>query len=203
MALSNTIWFSIFLFNESYLCRKVLAWIFVWKRMIFLILFIKLINCDCILDNPTIENRSLQTVNESESVTLIRNIASNPLSNASWYIGTQLLKTESSVQTTTLTIENTKCTDTNNYTVVASNGVGNNVTRLVELIVNCKFEYKVFSLVWIWRSIKSIMKVLIFIIMIIYLIFEVFWWYLEIVCTIRQYYILNDFNTLPPELKAK
>eukprot|EP00105_Crassostrea_gigas_P023192 XP_011442941.1 PREDICTED: myelin-associated glycoprotein isoform X3 [Crassostrea gigas] len=88
--------------------------------------------------SPTIENRSLQTVNESESVTLTRNIVSNPLSNASWYIGTQLLKTESSVQTTTLTIENTKCTDTNNYTVVASNGVGNNVTRLVELIVNCK-----------------------------------------------------------------
>lgn len=153
-----------------------------------------MINCDCILDSPTIENRSLQTVNESESVTLTRNIVSNPLSNASWYIGTQLLKTESSVQTTTLTIENTKCTDTNNYTVVASNGVGNNVTRLVELIVNCKFEYKVYFLVWIWRNIKSILKLLIFII--IYLIFEVIWWYLEIVCTIRQYYILNDFNTL-------
>lgn len=164
-------------------------------------IFIKLINCDCILDMPTIENRSLQTVNESESVTLTRNIVSNPLSNASWYIGTQLLKTESSVQTTTLTIENTKCTDTKNYTVVASNGVGNNVTRLVELIVNCKFEYKVYFLVWIWRNIKSILKLLIFII--IYLIFEVIWWYLETVCTIRQYYILNDFNTLLTESKVK
>lgn len=164
-------------------------------------IFIKLINCDCILDMPTIENRSLQTVNESESVTLTRNIVSNPLSNASWYIGTQLLKTESSVQTTTLTIENTKCTDTNNYTVVASNGVGNNVTRLVELIVNCKFEYKVYFLVWIWRNIKGILKLLIFII--IYLIFEVIWWYLETVCTIRQYYILNDFNTFLTESKVK
>lgn len=164
-------------------------------------IFIKLINCDCILDMPTIENRSLQTVNESESVTLTRNIVSNPLSNASWYIGTQLLKTESSVQTTTLTIENTKCTDTNNYTVAASNGVGNNVTRLVELIVNCKFEYKVYFLVWIWRNIKSILKLLIFII--IYLIFEVIWWYLETVCTIRQYYILNDFNTFLTESKVK
>lgn len=66
--------------------------------------------------------------------------------------------------------------------VVVSNGVGNNVIRLVELIVNCKFEYKVYFLVWIWRNIKSILKLLIFII--IYLIFEVIWWYLEIVCII-------------------
>lgn len=66
--------------------------------------------------------------------------------------------------------------------VVVSNGVGNNVIRLVELIVNCKFEYKVYFLVWIWRNIKSILKLFIFII--IYLIFEVIWWYLEIVCII-------------------
>lgn len=99
------------------------------------------------LDSPTIEIRSLQTVNEGDLVTLTRNIVSNPLSNASWYNGTQLLKTESSVQTTTYTIENTKCTDTQNYTVMASNGVGNNVTTMVELIVNCKFENKVYSLV--------------------------------------------------------
>lgn len=66
--------------------------------------------------------------------------------------------------------------------VVVNNGVGNNVIRLVELIVNCKFEYKVYFLVWIWRNIKSILKLLIFII--IYLIFEVIWWYLEIVCII-------------------
>lgn len=66
--------------------------------------------------------------------------------------------------------------------VVVSNGVGNNVIRLVELIVNCKFEYKVYFLVWIWRNIKGILKLLIFII--IYLIFEVIWWYLEIVCII-------------------
>lgn len=138
-------------------------WGYSWNNVIFeekwlkiFWIFIKLINCDCILDIPTIENRSLQTVNESESVTLIRNIVSNPLSNASWYIGTQLLKTESSVQTTTLTIEQTKCTDTNNYTVVASNGVGNNVTRLVELIVNCKFDYKVYSLVSEFEEISKI-----------------------------------------------
>lgn len=106
-----------------------------------------MINCDCILDSPMIEGKLLQTVNKSDSVTLTRNIVSNPLSNASWYDETQLLKTEPSVQTTTFTIKNAKCTDTKNYTLVASNGVGNTVTSMVELIVNCKFKNYVFFLV--------------------------------------------------------
>lgn len=91
-----------------------------------------------ILDQPTIEKRSLQIVNESEEITLIRDIVSNPLSNASWYDGKQMLKTEISVKTATLTIENTMCTDTKNYTLVVSNGIGNTVTAMVDLIVNCK-----------------------------------------------------------------
>lgn len=106
-------------------------------------ILIKIINCDSILDGPTIENKSLQTVNEKESATLTRNIVSNPVSNVSWYDGTQLLKTEPSVQTTTFTIENATCIDTNNYILVASNGVGNMVTAVVELIVNCKFKNNV------------------------------------------------------------
>ncbi|XP_052691725.1 hemicentin-1-like [Crassostrea angulata] len=91
-----------------------------------------------ILYQPTIEKRSLQIVNKSEKITLIRDIVSNPLSDASWYYGTQLLKTQTSVTTATYTIENTTCTDTKNYTLVVSNGIGNTVTAMEELIVNCK-----------------------------------------------------------------
>lgn len=91
-----------------------------------------------ILDQPEFVKKSIQQVNESEKITLARDIVSNPLSDASWYYGTQLLKTQTSVKTTTYTIENTTCTDTKNYTLVASNGIGNTVTATVELIVNCK-----------------------------------------------------------------
>lgn len=90
------------------------------------------------LDQSTIERRSLQVVNESEKFTITRYIVSNPLSDASWYNGTQLLKTQTTVKTASYTIENTMCTDTKNYTLVASNGIGNTVTATVELIVNCK-----------------------------------------------------------------
>lgn len=90
------------------------------------------------LDQQTIKRRSLQIVNESEKITLTRDIVSNPLSNASWYDGTQLLKTEISVKTATFTKENTIYTDTKNYTLVVSNGIGNTVTAMVDLIVNCK-----------------------------------------------------------------
>lgn len=91
-----------------------------------------------ILDQPAIVKKPLQKVNESEKITLARDIISNPLSDASWYYGTQLLKTQTSVTAATYTIENTTCTDTKNYTLVASNGIGNTVTAMVELIVNCK-----------------------------------------------------------------
>lgn len=91
-----------------------------------------------ILDQPEFVKKSIQQVNESEKITLARDIVSNPLSDASWYYGTQLLKTQTSVKTTTYTIENTTCTDTKNYTLVASKGIGNTVTARVELIVNCK-----------------------------------------------------------------
>uniref|UniRef100_A0A8W8LD40 Ig-like domain-containing protein n=1 Tax=Magallana gigas TaxID=29159 RepID=A0A8W8LD40_MAGGI len=89
-------------------------------------------------NQPTIERRSLQVVNESEKFTITRYIVSNPLSDASWYNGTQLLKTQTSVKSASYTIENTTCTDTKNHTLVTSNGIGNTVTARVELIVNCK-----------------------------------------------------------------
>lgn len=93
-----------------------------------------------ILDQPTIERRSLQIVNESEEISLTRDIVSNPVSNVSWYYGTQLLKTQPSVTTASYTIENTTCADTKNYTLVTSNGIGNIVTAIVELIINCKIS---------------------------------------------------------------
>lgn len=73
----------------------------------------------------------------SETVTLTRLISSNPPSDVSWYDKTKLLKTQISVSTTAFTIKDATCTDTKNYTIVASNGIGSTATALVELIVNC------------------------------------------------------------------
>lgn len=92
-----------------------------------------------ILDQPTIEGKLLKLVNDSEEVILTRNIYSNPLSNVSWYNATELLKTQTLVTTASFTIERATCTDTMNYTLVATNGVGNMVSTIVELIVNCEF----------------------------------------------------------------
>nr|XP_034316845.1 hemicentin-2-like [Crassostrea gigas] len=91
-----------------------------------------------VLYPPTIESRQFQIVNESEKVTITRNISSNPLSDVSWYSKTELLKTQLSVATTTFTIERATCIDTKNFTLVVNNGVGRTVTAVVELIVNCK-----------------------------------------------------------------
>lgn len=97
--------------------------------MCFLLVFV--------LDQPTIQHKPLQIVNESEAVKLTREISSNPFSNAFWYDKINLLKTEHSVTTTTLDIKNATCTDTKNFTLVVKNIVGND-TALVDLIVNCK-----------------------------------------------------------------
>lgn len=79
-------------------------------------------------------------MNESEKVTITRNISSNPLSDVSWYSKTELLKTQLSVATTTFTIERATCIDTKNFTLVVNNGVGRTVTAVVELIVNCELS---------------------------------------------------------------
>lgn len=79
-------------------------------------------------------------VDENEYVTLNREIDSNPLSDVSWYVGSELLKSEWSVKNATLTIKKALCTNTQNYTLVASNTVEINVTALVELIVNCEYN---------------------------------------------------------------
>uniref|UniRef100_K1S6Y6 Hemicentin-1 n=1 Tax=Magallana gigas TaxID=29159 RepID=K1S6Y6_MAGGI len=89
-----------------------------------------------VIYQPAIENRQLQIVNESETVILTRNISGNPVSNVSWFNKTELLKTETSVTTTSFFIERPTCSDTQNFTLVASNGVGSNATAVVELIVN-------------------------------------------------------------------
>ncbi|XP_078334124.1 kin of IRRE-like protein 3 isoform X2 [Crassostrea virginica] len=91
-----------------------------------------------VLYEPLIEDEAVKIVNENERVVLTRRISSNPLSNAFWYDGTHLLKSETSVKTTNFTIEKAKCTDTNNFTLIASNALQRNVTSLVELIVNCR-----------------------------------------------------------------
>lgn len=93
-----------------------------------------------ILDPPTIESRQLQIVNESEKVILTTNISSNPLSNVSWYSKTELLKTQTSVTTASVIIARATCSDTQNFTIVVSNGVGITVTALIELIVNCELS---------------------------------------------------------------
>lgn len=98
--------------------------------MCFLLVFV--------LDQPTIEHKPLQIVNESEAVKLTREISSNPVSNAFWYDKMDLLKSELSVTTTTFNIKNATCTDAKNFTLVVQNKVGND-TALVGLIVNCKY----------------------------------------------------------------
>ena len=78
-------------------------------------------------------------VNETERVVLTREISSNPLANVSWYDGQELLKSEIAVSTTIFIIEKTRCTDTKNFTLIASNALQINVTSFAELIVNCKY----------------------------------------------------------------
>lgn len=78
-------------------------------------------------------------VNENGTANISGRIDSNPLSNASWYKGEQLLKNQSLVNTTFLIIERAKCTDTKNYTLVVRNILEVNVTSEVELFVNCEF----------------------------------------------------------------
>ncbi|XP_062603323.1 uncharacterized protein LOC134265101 [Saccostrea cucullata] len=91
-----------------------------------------------VLYPPSIEETSRFIVNESQKIALSFAISSNPLSNVSWYSGAELLKVETSVETATLTIEKALCTDTKNFTLIASNGMHINATFTVELIVNCK-----------------------------------------------------------------
>lgn len=91
-----------------------------------------------VLYKPMIVTKQKTIVDEDEHVTLYREIDSNPLSNVTWYVGSEQLKSERSVENATFTIEKAMCTNTQNYTLVASNTVESNVTALVELIVNCK-----------------------------------------------------------------
>lgn len=92
-------------------------------------------------DQPSIEQIPLENVNENSTVILRRDIHSNPLSNVSWYRGTELLRTQTFVRTATYNIEMAKCTDTHNFTLLANNGIEGSVSVLVELIVNCKFFF--------------------------------------------------------------
>lgn len=94
---------------------------------------------DCIfLDKPYIIAGPSIMVNDSDRVIISRKIESNPLANGSWYSGPKLLKTELSVKNATFIIDKVECTDTRNITLLASNAVAQNVTDLVELIINCK-----------------------------------------------------------------
>ena len=68
---------------------------------------------------------------------LTQEIDSNPLSNVSWYDGTELLKTQTFSEIANLTVENALCTDTKNFTLRVSNAVQRNVGSMLELIVNC------------------------------------------------------------------
>ena len=90
-------------------------------------------------DKPSIEEKAVVIANEAERVVLTRQISSNPLSNVSWFDGSQLLVSETTVNTTNFIIEKARCTDTKNFTLVVSNTPEWTVTSLVELIVKCKF----------------------------------------------------------------
>lgn len=90
------------------------------------------------VDKPVIEDKPITVVNESEKVILTRKIDSNPLSNVSWYNGSQFVYTQFSVKKATLIIEKASCTDTTNFTILASNTEKENVTARLELFVNCK-----------------------------------------------------------------
>ena len=89
---------------------------------------------------PSIEIKQRMIVNETDRVVLTRQINSNPLANVSWLHGTQMLKRQTFVKTTSFIIETAQCTDTMNFTLMASNIVESNVTSRVELIVNCEYK---------------------------------------------------------------
>lgn len=91
------------------------------------------------LDQPEISNKSTTIVNETDYVVLSREIVSNPLANVSWYNGSQLLHTQIAEKNATFIINRAMCTDTKNLTLLASNTVQENVSALVELIVNCEY----------------------------------------------------------------
>lgn len=91
------------------------------------------------LDEPKISKGNSTRVNEGDQVILTREVVSNPLSDVSWFNGTQLMKNETlRTFNASITIKNAMCTDTRNFTLVASNKVERNVTTLVELIVFCE-----------------------------------------------------------------
>lgn len=92
-------------------------------------------------DEPAIEIAPRYIVNETDKVVLISIIDSNPLSNISWYTGSELLQYHPLAKKTNFTIGKASCTDTKNFTLLASNTVRSNVTAFTELLVNCKFEY--------------------------------------------------------------
>lgn len=93
------------------------------------------------LDKPKIADIPSTIVNESDIAILSKEVFSNPLSNVSWYTGSELLSIQTTVTTATLTIQKAVCTDTRNFTLIASNTVERNVSALVELIVNCKWVF--------------------------------------------------------------
>lgn len=95
----------------------------------------------CFLDQPEILNKSTTIVNETDYVVLSREIISNPQANVSWYDRAQLLDTQIAARNATFIINRAMCTDTKNFTLVASNTVQENVSALVELIVNCEYKY--------------------------------------------------------------
>lgn len=99
--------------------------------------------CTVLIDKPEIVGKTSTVVLEYEKAILNREVSSNPLSNVSWFRGQTWLSSQWSVQNAAFVIQNASCTNTTNFTLVASNSVEQNVTALVELIVNC--EYRIYA----------------------------------------------------------
>lgn len=86
--------------------------------------------------------KPLMIVNERDRVNLTRVIYSNPLSNVTWYSNEDIIKVEHLTSDNMIafyTIEEAQCSDTKNFTIMASNGLEKDAKALVELRVNCKY----------------------------------------------------------------
>lgn len=123
-------------FSNSYL-KIYLSYLLFVILLYFDIMFLLYVR----LDKPKIVDTPTTIVNESDRAILSREIVSNPLSNVSWYDGSELLSIQKTVTTATFTIGKAMCTDTRNFTLIASNTVERNVSALVEFIVNCKWVF--------------------------------------------------------------
>ncbi|XP_061188082.1 hemicentin-1-like [Saccostrea echinata] len=90
-----------------------------------------------VLYGPTLNGQTL-TISEGQRAQMSTTVTSNPASSVSWFRGNDKLYTQGSVSgISTYTISRARCTDTGQFRVVASNGIQNNYSTVVNLYVYC------------------------------------------------------------------